>query len=450
MRLNSLAFRLIAGAAVWSLAALLAGGIALSTLFRDYVERSFDARLLVLLESLVAASEVGDGGRLELTRISGEPRFQQPYSGWYWQIGGRGGPELRSRSLWDQELAVPAAIAAGSIRREHAVGPDDQALRVVAREIRLPGRDGALVFSVAGDLHEVDTEIRRFNGTLVWSLGLLGVGLITAMLIQVHFGLQPLRRLGRALANIRAGQAERLVGRYPAEITPLAEELDQLLDENQAVVERARTHVGNLAHALKTPISILTNEAAAAGPGPLAGLVERQVALMRRHVDHYLARARTAATARVLGARTNVAAVAGDLARALQRIHADRDLEIAVDSPPALDFRGERQDLEEMLGNLLDNACKWSNGRVRLAAARADGRLRLTIDDDGPGLAPALREQVLERGARLDETKPGSGLGLAIVRDIARLYGGEVELESSPLGGLRAALDLPAAAERTA
>lgn len=446
MRANSLAFRLVAGAAVWSLAALVVGGLALSMLFRDYVERSFDARLTVLLESLVAASEVDADGRIQLTWSPGEPRFQKPYSGWYWQIAGSAGPEVRSRSLWDQELPM-SATGDGSMRRRSAVGPAAQDLRMVARDIRLPGRDGALAFAVAADRGEINTEIRRFNGALIWSLGLLGLGLVAAMVIQVHYGLRPLHRLGRALANIRAGRADRLLGRYPAEIMPLAEELDLLLDQNRAVVERARTQVGNLAHALKTPLSVLTNEAAA-GPAPLGPVVRRQVALMRRHVDHYLARARTAATGRVLGARTDVAAVAADLGRTLRRIHADRGLAIETDLPAGAEFRGERQDLEEMLGNLLDNACKWARRRVRLTARRSGDRLRFTIDDDGPGLAPDLRVQVLERGARLDETKPGSGLGLAIVRDMAGLYGGTIELETAPEGGLRAILDLPAASKQ--
>ena len=449
MRLNSLAFRLIASAAVWSTAALLVGGLTLSALFSDYVERSFDDRLQVLLESLVAAAELEDGGELELSRVPGEPRFAQPYSGWYWQIDGPRGPLMRSRSLWDQSLESGGAAGSGALRRMRASGPDHQELRVVRRRIRLPEATSAFDFAVAGDLAEVQAEIARFNATLTWSLGLLVAGLIAAMVLQVHFGLQPLRRMRRALANIRAGRAERLAGRFPAEITPLAEELDALLDENAAVVERARTHVGNLAHALKTPLSVLANEAAAAD-GPLAELARRQSALMRRQVDHYLARARTAATTRTLGARVEVAGVVADLARTLPRIHADRDLEIAADCPAGLAFRGERQDLEEMVGNLMDNACKWAGGRVRVTAGGAADRVTIAIEDDGPGLDPGLAEQVVKRGARLDESVPGSGLGLAIVRDIARLYGGDIGLEKSELGGLKAVLDLPAAAAETA
>ncbi len=447
---NSLAVRLVAGAAVWSAAALLIGGVVLSMLFRDYVERSFDDRLMVHLESLVAASEIRpdepEHGGLVLTQPAGEPRFGRPYSGWYWQVSGPGGAMLRSRSLWDQEMTPATGPVSRGAQRANMAGPDGESLRVVSRRIRLADSDTDLTFSVGGDLSEVAGEIDRFNNTLIWALGLMVAGLLAAMLIQVHFGLLPLRRMRTALSNIRAGRSDRLAGNYPSEIKPLAEELDALLDQNEAVVERARTHVGNLAHALKTPLSVLTNEAKA-GDGPLADLVDRQTALMRRQVDHYLVRARTAAATRVLGARADVGSVVDDLTRTLQKIHAERSIAVDTVCPVGLTFRGERHDLEEMVGNLLDNGCKWARTRVRVTTSGDGERLAITIDDDGPGLAEEQREQVLERGARLDESVPGSGLGLAIVRDIARLYGGDIDLDRSDLGGLRVVLTLPAAAE---
>ncbi|MCG8695439.1 MAG: HAMP domain-containing histidine kinase [Minwuiales bacterium] len=447
---NSLAVRLVAGAAVWSTAALLVGGFVLSMLFRDYVERSFDDRLLVHLESLVAASEIKpdepEHGGLVLVQPAGEPRFERPYSGWYWQVSGPEGAVLRSRSLWDQEMTPATGPVRQGVQRAKMAGPDGESLRVVSRRIRLADSDTDLIFSVGGDLSEVVGEIDSFNNTLIWALGLMVAGLLAAMLIQVHFGLLPLRRMRTALANIRTGRTDRLAGNYPSEIKPLADELDALLDQNEAVVERARTHVGNLAHALKTPLSVLTNEAKA-GDGPLADLVDRQAALMRRQVDHYLVRARTAAATRVLGQRADVGSVIDDLTRTLQKIHADRSIAVDTVCPVGLTFRGERQDLEEMVGNLLDNGCKWARTRVRITAAGDGQQFSVTIDDDGPGLAEDRREQVLERGARLDESVPGSGLGLAIVRDIARLYGGDIGLDRSDLGGLRAELTLPAASE---
>ncbi len=445
MKTNSLAFRLLVGAAVWSVAALAIGGLILSSLFRAHVEESFDARLALLLDSLAAGVEVADDGGLELVRAPAESLFETPLSGWYWQVGGANGPELRSRSLWDQALA-----SAGGGRSKlvlgyrDARGPNAEALRVATRAITLPGSPDTYDFEVAGDLGESRAAIHRFNALLAWSLGIMGLGLVAAMLIQVHFGLRPLRRIRTVLADIRLGRASRLETGFPAEIEPLAAEINTLLEHNQEIVTRARTHVGNLAHALKTPLSVLGNEAAGA-EGTLAGHVARQTELMRRQVEHHLGRARAAATAQVLGARTEVLPIARDLARTLERINRDRAIAIAVDCPEALAFRGEQQDLEEMIGNLMDNGAKWARSQVRLVAECHGAELHLAIEDDGPGLPEAVRQEVMRRGTRLDEAVGGSGLGLAIVRDVARLYGGDVALGSSPLGGLAARLTLPAA-----
>jgi signal transduction histidine kinase len=443
MRSNSLAFRLVASAAVWCAVLLSLGGYALSALFGSTVERSFDARLGVLLEGLVAGSELDGDGALQLRLQLGEPRFEQPLSGWYWQIGDGERVLQRSRSLWDQTLPVPLGIDQLA-RTGDASGPEGQPLRLLARPITLPGRDAPLLYAVAGDRREVQAEEQRFNRLLSFALGVLFVGLIGAVLLQVQFGLEPLRRMGRALGAIRAGETSRLQGDFAAEIKPLAVELNALLDHNEALVERARTHVGNLAHGLKTPLSVLTNEAHRS-EGPLAELVGRQVALMRRQVDHHLARARAIATGSILGARTDVQPVLGDLGRTLGRIYAEKALAIELDCPPELAFRGARQDLEEMLGNLLDNACKWASRRVAVAIQPDYASLVVTIEDDGPGLPADQRAEVLERGLRLDETKPGSGLGLAIVADLARLYGGQLALDRAALGGLRARLTLPLA-----
>jgi signal transduction histidine kinase len=442
MSRNSLAFRLVASAAVWCALLLSAGGYGLSALFADTVQRTFDARLLVLLEGLIAGSEIDAQGKLELRLQLGEPRFEQPFSGWFWQISDDGRPLARSASLWDQQLQVPPASGIEATGSD-AAGPGGRALRLVARAITLPGRDAPLTYVVAGDRSEITQESGRFNRLLTIALGVLFVGLIGAVLIQVLFGLEPLRRMGRALAAIRAGEARRLTGDYPKEIEPLAVELNALIDHSERLVERARTHVGNLAHGLKTPLAVLTNEAGRAR-GSLAELALRQVALMRAQVDHHLARARAAAAGSILGARTEVLPVLRDLERTLQRIHADRPLSIEIACPASLAFRGARQDLEEMLGNLMDNACKWARRRVSVQAGPADHAIAIAIEDDGGGLPEGLRTDVLERGRRLDETKPGSGLGLAIVTDLAELYGGRLELASSRLGGLAARLTLPA------
>jgi signal transduction histidine kinase len=443
MTTDSLAFRLAVSAALWCAAALLASGLVLASLFRETVEERFDAHLSALLESLIAASEVQLGDQVDLIRSLGEPRFSQPYSGWYWQIDRGNKVVLRSRSLWDQVLSRPALDENGSrTQRYTAAGPDGQSLRVVARSITLPPASTNFVFRIAGDRAEIRQEMRRFNETLAWSLGVLGLGLVAAVLLQVRYGLLPLRRLGRSLADIRLGRANRLEGPYPREVQPLVQELNVLVEHNAAVVERARAQIADLAHALKTPMSVLVNEAAA-DRGPLAAMVREQIARMRRQVDHYLARARAAGAANVLGTRTPVAPILQDLSRTLERIYIERRVIIEIACDEKVVFSGERQDLEEMVGNLLDNACKWANSRVCVSADTAQGRLVVRIEDDGPGLPPESAAQVLERGARLDEQVEGSGLGLSIVRDIAALYSGSVSFESSPSGGLVVLLSLP-------
>jgi signal transduction histidine kinase len=443
MKRNSLAFRLVASAAIWCALLLSFGGYALSRLFTDTVERNFDARLRVLLEGVVAGSDLAQDGALALRPQLGEPRFEQPLSGWYWQISDTDGPLRRSASLWDETLpAIPAPGRLGT--KLDLIGPRGEPLRVLSRAIGLPGREEPFVYTVAGDRREIEAETEGFNRLLMLGLGTLLLGVLAAVLIQVRFGLEPLRRIRRGLADVRIGRAKRLAGDYPEEIRPLADELNALLDHNEAVVERARTHVGNLAHGLKTPIAVLTNEASRSR-GSLATLTLRQTALMRQQVDHHLSRARAMATASVIGSRCDVAPVLSDLQRTLARIYASRELAIEVACPPELAFRGARQDLEEMLGNLLDNACKWASGRVVASAAGVDERLMVVVEDDGPGLPPERRSEVMQRGRRLDERVPGSGLGLSIVVDIAELYGGALSLHEAASGGLRARLELPAA-----
>lgn len=448
MRPRSLAFRLVAAAALWITAALAVGGVIISTLFRDSVVRSFDARLTVHLDSLIAVSELDDSGEIVLLRGLPDPRFELPYSGWYWQISNHSGrPLARSRSLWDQILDVPAPSEPGSMETRQAPAPDGGNLRFRIIDVTLPDQPTAappLRFAVAADTAELKAEIRPFNVTLGWALGVLGLGLAAAVAIQVRVGLRPLRRIRIALSDIRAGRSERMSGAWPAEVQPLARELDALLDHNAEVMDRARTHVGNLAHALKTPLAVLANEASRKG-GPRADAVARQVSVMGRWIDHYLTRARAAATGTVLGARTAVGPVVEDLRRTLVRIHADKKLAVRVEVPDDLAFRGERQDIEEMLGNLLDNACKWADSTVTLTARADAGNLVVTIDDDGPGLPADRRAEAMSRGRRLDEAAPGSGLGLAIVADIAALYGGTLKLDASPAGGLRGILTLPVA-----
>ena len=459
MRGNSLALRLFFSAATWTVVILLVTGIVLSSLYRAAAERSFDGRLGVYLRTLVADVASLEEGSDKFPQSLGEPLFELPLSGWYWQVTrlDTPKPEVRSsRSLWDsslpslEALGMPASIA--GTREGYVKGPEDQKLRQVERNIDL-GEDGRFLVTVAGDAAEIDQGTYDFDRILITTFAVLAIVLLLITTFQVRFGLAPLKRISAGLAAIRSGAAERLEGDFPFEIAPLARETNALIDANREIVTRARTHVGNLAHALKTPISVMMNEAAANREDPLAAKVAEQIEIMRDQVARHLERARLAAgMAAVIGTVTDVRATVTALARTMEKIHVDRGISIDLDVADDAKFRGERQDLEEMLGNLVDNACKWAQSRVaievfteQLAADDHRRVVRVTVDDDGPGLSPSQREQVARRGRRLDETKPGSGLGLSIVIELVNLYGGELKLGTAPIGGLRAELVLPSA-----
>jgi signal transduction histidine kinase len=460
MRANSLALRLFLTATAWTVAILVITGIVLSSLYRETVERAFDRRLGVYLKTLVADVASPEESADKFPQSLGEPLFELPLSGWYWQVtrldGGK--PEIRaSRSLWDSSLPklADAGVQPGpeGVRQAYARGPEDQRLRIAERTIDL-GDDGRFLIAIAGDATEIDEETRGFDGWLVLTFVILALVLLLTTMFQVRFGLAPLKRISESLAAIRSGRAEQLQGNFPEEIAPLARETNALIEANRAIVERARTHVGNLAHALKTPLSVMMNEAVARPDDPLASKVREQIDIMRDQVARHLERARLAARLTVVGTVTDIAPVVTALARTMEKIHHDRAISIVVDTPQNARFQGEQQDLEEMVGNLVDNACKWAQTRVSITVAAEASRqmreagvapsVRIIVDDDGPGLSPSEREQVSRRGQRLDETKPGSGLGLSIVSELAALYRGSLTLGAAPLGGLRAELVLPA------
>ena len=302
-------------------------------------------------------------------------------------------------------------------------------------------------FQTGLDAAEIFEETRAFDYYVAGTFVALSIGLVLTTIFQVRFGLAPLKRISDSIADIRSGRAERLVGEFPVEIAPLARETNALIDANHAIVERARTHVGNLAHAIKTPLSVIVNEAAAHGGDPFALKVLEQADVMRDQVAHHLERARIAARLTIIGTVTEVAPVIEALRRTMEKIHHDRGIAIDVEASNQAKFRGERQDLEEMAGNLVDNACKWADSRVfievRVQDADPGPMLHIIVDDDGRGLSAAERAQVSRRGQRLDESKPGSGLGLSIVVDLAALYGGSLTLGTASIGGLRAELVLP-------
>jgi signal transduction histidine kinase len=450
---QSIAVRLAASAVFWSLFILLIAGLILSALYRETTERAFDQRLLVYANDL-ASDLVGQGpGDPEERELGiGDPRFEIPLSGWYWEAGrpAAAPQDVRSsKSLLGGQL--PRLIAEvenrrfGDIRRGYAPGPDERPLRIVERDIDL-GEEGRFVVRLAAPADEIDQDVRRFIFALTITFALLGLALGSTTLLQIRFGLAPLLKLRSALSDIRRGEAERIPGEYPRDIAPLAQELNLLLDTNREILERARTQVGNLAHALKTPLSVIVNEADS-GPGEVAAKVREQAAVMRDQVTYYLDRARAAALAGTLGAITDVEPVVAGLVRTFTKIYDRKSLAVEAAVPPGIRFRGERQDLEEMVGNLIDNACKWADSRVeiRVGVLREGARaaIEISVEDDGPGLPDEARAEVLKRGRRLDETKPGSGLGLSIVADLAGLYRGSLKFDEGGLGGLRAVLNLP-------
>jgi signal transduction histidine kinase len=459
---GSLRIRLLAGTLFWIAASVLVAGWGLASLFRQHVATQFHTELTSHLDQLTAQLTLDAKGNPQLVLPLSDPRLSRPYSGCYWQIDlvsnrGEGDAviagQLRSRSLWDHVLVSPPGIPAdGELHRHRIPGPEGKMLGMVERSVRVDdaadGKPRTFRLIAAADESLMSEPVARFSGTLWLALGLLAAGLILAALVQVFVGLAPLRSLRTALGKVRSGETQRLEGSFPDEVAPLIDEFNSVLAQNAEVVERARTHAGNLAHALKTPLSVLANAADHAGDAEaseLARLVVDQVAIARKQVDYHLARAQVAASGRVPGAKTVLQPVVEGLARAMRRIHAERQLELIVQPfPESLSFRGEAQDLQEMLGNLIDNACKWAKRQVVVSAQGNATALTVTIDDDGSGLAVDKRDAVVLRGVRADEKVTGSGLGLAIVDDLARLYGGLLELTDSPLGGLRVVLTLPA------
>jgi signal transduction histidine kinase len=450
---RSIAARLFLTAAALSSVVLMLAGLALTEYYRATAEDVFEQRLEVYLRAIVAdVSESGEEGRTGPGQL-GDPQFELARSGWYWQITRLDDEkhEIKaSRSLFAarlpklSDLHVPAET--GGMRRGDAMGPDGRMLRIVERVIDV-GDIGVYLVQVAATTEETEGQIARFRWSLIVAFSLLAIALALGSAFQVRFGLRPLTLLQGELSTIRRGERARIEGAYPAEIAPLADELNLMISANRDIVERSRTQVGNLAHALKTPLSVIINEADAA-PSPLAGKVSEQAKVMRDQIAFYLERARAAARAGAIGATTEVAPVVEALLRVFAKIYAERGVVFSGGAPAGARFLGERQDLEEIVGNLLDNAGKWAARAVRLEVSLESGAagrrvLVVTIDDDGPGLAPHLRERAVARGQRLDETKPGSGLGLSIVTELAADYGGSLRLAESPLGGLRAQARLP-------
>ncbi|MDP3907211.1 ATP-binding protein [Novosphingobium sp.] len=430
-------------AAGWIAILLLLGGLALDRTLANLVTRNFDNQLGYMLTAMIGSAEIGPDGEVFFNRPLGDQRFLEPSSGLYWQISGQGHEDFPSRSLWDRSLKVHADHFDNA---PHIYDSDQFAgepLRVMERSIILPGSETKWWFTVAESRAELDGQIRRIRSILAWSFLVLGLGLFLMAALQTWYGLGPLRGVRRAIQRMRSTGANRVTDPLPLEVQPLVLELNALLAHSEKQAEEARTHAGNLAHALKTPLTVVMNAATARSPD-LPDTVIREAAVMRRQVDHHLARARAVGRRAVGQARASVTESAEAVLRAVTRLYertrfdldGNRNAQVAI----------ERQDLDEILGNLIENAAKYGGGSVfvTLDAVPGSEQCEIWVEDDGMGIPEAERERIFDRGARLDTGKPGTGLGLAIVRDVAEIYGGSVALEESEdLGGLLVKLRLP-------
>jgi len=445
-RIGSLSRRMIGVAALWIAALLLIGGFALDRVLTRSIVDSFDNQLVFVLNSMIASSEIGPDGEVRFNRPPADQRFVEPYSGLYFQISGAGAETFPSRSLWDRRLRV---VDSHADVKPHLYDSDEfsaqgnaEPLRIAERDAVLPSSPVRWRFQVAQSRETINDQIRRLRSTLIWSFSALGVGLLVLATLQTFYGLWPLRRVRNEVASIRSGEKTRISDEFPAEVRPLTEEINQLLAHNEAQAEEARRHAGNLAHALKTPLTVITN-AATARSSDLVDTVCREALVMRRQVDHHLARARAIGRRAAAQSRSTVWESLEAVQRAVDRMHEGVTVDIAGNHQAQV--RVERQDLDEMLGNLVENAAKYGGGRVFVTVEPKDKMVDILIEDDGPGIPEARRGELFTRGARLDTTgKPGTGLGLAIVRDVAEIYGGTIHLEESEdLGGLLARLSLP-------
>ncbi|OHT18919.1 sensor histidine kinase [Sphingomonas fennica] len=441
---GSLTRRMIVISAAWIFVLLVGGGLALDRVLSSAITRNFDAQLEYVLTAMIASSEIGPDGEVRFNRPLADQRFLEPYSGLYYQISGRGFETFRSRSLWDRALTVKAQHGDDSVHVYDSREFADEPLRVLERDVRLPGSGTRWRFQVAQGRAALDEQIATLRRTLVRSFALLGLGLIVASALQATYGLWPLRKIRRGISAVRAGQIALVDDAVPNEIVPLVEELNALLAHNEKQAEEARRHAGNLAHALKTPLTVIMNEATAGSPD-LKDTVIREATTMRRQVDHHLARARAVGRRGQMQSRAEVWPALKAVERAMARLHRHVTVDLAGVKDAAVHV--EHQDLEEIVGNLIENAAKYGQGRVFVEVKRDAGYVEIIVEDDGPGIPEADRRVLFHRGARLDTGKPGTGLGLAIVRDVVEIYGGTVSLEESEdLGGLLARLRLPAAA----
>jgi signal transduction histidine kinase len=418
--------------------ALALSAAGLSWLFERHVERWINSGLEVELIQLVAGLRLSPDGRVDLGKAPSDPRFEQPLSGRYWQVSIKpNGPVLRSRSLWDFQLALPDAKVDDAVHQSRLPGPDGSTLFVLQRHVALPQTlgGGTARAAVALDAGELRAAVWRFTGALTPFLILVGALLVAAAWIQVNVGLRPLGAMPNALVAIRKGARRRLGAWYPDEVQPLANEIDTLLDARDAQLEKARARAADLAHGLKTPLQVLSGEAErlkARGANDIAGDIETLTADMQRHIERHLTRARLASPSDEVS--TKLREVAERVGSVVERTPAGARLAWSNTVPPDLTARIDPDDLAEALGNLIENAARHARSEVTISGASDRDMAALTIFDDGPGIPHSRREEALRRGSRLDASGPGSGVGLAIVADIAEACGATLSFDEQDQG----------------
>jgi signal transduction histidine kinase len=441
---KTLSIRIIAFSGAWVVAALIISAALLLHFYRDHVAQHYDAHVNMHLEELIRASGFGSDDTFSLKFLPSDPRYDELNSGWYWEVRQSGVSLKQSPSLGGYKFDISNIQPTTSKLVYEMLGPVFEPIRMHILEIKQAGNLDPLVFLTSAPTTNYTDDVLNYSDHIIFSFVLLGIGLLLSVVLQVRIALKPLNAIGKEISDIREGKYFKLSRDYPTDVQPLVDELNNLLDHNIVLLKRARNQLGDLAHSVKNPLTVINNETDNMQPARKE-LILKQTSDINDNIDHYLSRARTFGAENILGARSEVKTVVEDLVYTMQKLNQDRELEYDISKLEECTFRGETQDLEELLGNLIDNACKWAKSRIEISSEVRDGRLLLAVVDDGPGIPIGEIENVKRRGHRLDETKPGHGQGLGIVKDITSLYGGSMSLIVSALGGLRAELNLPAA-----
>lgn len=432
----SLKTRLLLAATLWLSAMMIAAGISIPGLVRDYLTQDLEAQLGLAMDEIAANLEVDKQGGLVLeTRLS-DPRFNQPYSGLYWSIE-TGSQKLRSRSLWDRAIS--------SEEKKHHTdyfGANNERLITIKRTLFLPEVSDGVTIIIGQDEDRIDETLDSLTGQLWVILGIMSLGILSLIVAQVSWSLRPLGKMQRELKQLKTGEQHTLDDHYPKEIEPLVDDLNALLFHYQELLSRARNHAGNLSHALKTPLSVLKNELEQLSELDRNRL-KPAIAQIQAHIDYHLGRTRMAGAMNILSVKSSPSERVDAISLAFDKVYAARGIALVSELDTDLIVAVEKADLDEMLGNLLENAYKWGHSFIRVYSETDDSQqVNIIIEDDGPGIPLEKCQDVVKRGVRLDETTPGTGLGLNIVSEMAHSYRGELLLEESKLGGLRAVLTL--------